>query len=77
MVNLEQLKKAIQDSGITMTALSRKSGVSRETLYNRLRGIGEFTASEIVGVSEALHLSLNERDHIFLAEEVGQNSTAL
>lgn len=77
MVNLEQLKKAIQDSGITMTALSRKSGVSRETLYNRLRGIGEFTASEIVGVSEALHLSLNEREHIFFAEEVEQNSTAL
>ena len=65
MPNIELLKSKISDSGITMVALSKKSGIVRETLYNRLSGIGEFTASEIVGLSEALKLSKGERELIF------------
>lgn len=67
MVNLKKLNETIKESGITMTALSRKSGVSRQTLYNRLDGVGEFTASEIVGVTAALRLSQEERESIFFA----------
>jgi len=67
MVNLKKLDEAIKESGVTMTALSKKSGISRQTLYNRLDGIGEFTASEIVGVTAALRLSKEERESIFFA----------
>ena len=70
MTDLERLKEVIRDSGITMVALAKKSGIVRETLYNRLDGIGEFKASEIVGLSEALHLTKAERDRIFLAGKV-------
>lgn len=70
MTDLERLKEVIRDSGITMVALARKSGIVRETLYNRLDGIGEFKASEIVGLSEALHLTKAERDRIFFCKEV-------
>ena len=66
MPNIGLLKEKIDDSGITMVALSKKSRIDRVTLYNRLAGIGEFTAPEIVGLTNALHLSKTEREEIFL-----------
>lgn len=65
MVDLEKLKNTIDSSGISKTAIARKSGMLRETLYKRLKGRGEFKASEIVGISTALKLSNDERDQIF------------
>lgn len=70
MANLDMLNAAIQDSGMTMKAVAEKSGIVRETLYNRLAGKGEFTASEIVGLTSALRLSKDERDQIFLEEKL-------
>ncbi len=68
--DVERLKKSIRESGMTMKAIAEKAGINRITLYNRLNGVGEFTASEIVGLSDVLHLSRSERDHIFLAEKL-------
>ena len=65
MPNIELLKAKIEDSGITMTALAKKSGMVRGTLYNRLSGMKDFTASEIVGLSNTLKLTKNEREEIF------------
>ncbi len=65
MANIQKLKGYIEQSGMTMVAVSNQSGIKRETLYNRLNGIGEFTASEITGISKCLHLSNAERDDIF------------
>lgn len=70
MVNIELLKDKIDDRGITIVKLSEKSGIDRATLYNRFNGKGEFTASEIVGITDALRLTNNERDSIFLLENV-------
>ena len=70
MVNIELLKDKIEDRGISIVKLSEKSGIDRATLYNRFNGKGEFTASEIVGITDALRLSNNERDSIFLLENV-------
>lgn len=70
MTDMVKLKKAIDDSGMTMTAIAKKGGIARETLYNRLNGIGEFTASEIVGLSYALKLTKRQRDEIFLTEKL-------
>lgn len=65
MADIELLKNKIESSGMTMSSVAKKSGIVRETLYNRLNGIGEFTASEIVGLSKTLRLSVEERDQIF------------
>lgn len=70
MVNMELLKQAIDDSGMTMTAIASKSGMNRVTLYNRLHGIGEVTVSEAVGLANTLHLTEDQRNRIFFAEEV-------
>lgn len=49
------LKAKIKESGIPITFIAKKSGMSRETLYNRLKGKGEFNASET--------LLLRQRNH--------------
>lgn len=66
MPDIKMLKDKITDSGMTVKAVAEKSGILRETLYNRLKGVGEFTASEIVSLSNVLNLSQTERDNIFL-----------
>ena len=70
MVDIEMLKSRISNSGMTMTAIAKKSGIVRETLYNRLNGVGEFTASEIEGLSHALKLTVGQRNNIFFAHKV-------
>lgn len=67
MTNMELLESAISDSGMKMNAVAEKAGIARSTLYNRMNGIGEFTATEIVGLSKALHMTDAERDVIFLS----------
>ncbi len=70
MTDFELLKTKIKESGITMVAIAKKSGILRETLYNRLNGVGDFTASEMVAISQTLGLSDEERDAIFFAKQV-------
>lgn len=65
MADIKLLKERIADSGMTVKAICEKSGILRETFYNRLKG-GEFTASEIVGLTKTLKLSRSDRDKIFL-----------
>lgn len=66
MANLKLLKEKIDDSGMTMVAIAKKTDILRETLYNRLKGKGEFTASEITALTGILNLTRDERDEIFL-----------
>lgn len=66
MADLVKLKSVIDDRGMGLTTIAERSGIKRWTLERRLKGFGEFTASEIVGLSRALRLTRNERDNIFL-----------
>lgn len=70
MTDMELLLSKIKESGMTMVAISEKSGIDRATLYNRFRNRGEFTASEIVSLSNVLRLSKPDRDKIFLSANV-------
>ncbi len=74
MVNYKLLNEKIQDSGMTMVAIAKKSGILRETLYNKLKGIGEFKASEITEISNVLNITTEERDRIFFAKGSELNS---
>lgn len=76
MVDMQLLEKRIEESGMTVVAVAKKSGILRETLYNRLRGVGEFKASEIAGLSNALNLTSKERDQIFFTNNGELNSTS-
>lgn len=70
MTDFDLLKEKIKDSGMTMVAIAKKSGILRETLYNRLNGVGDFTASEMLALSDVLRLSNKERNAIFFARKV-------
>lgn len=66
MADIELLRRKIDDSGMTVTSIAKKSGIVRETLYNRINNKGDFTASEIVSLTNVLNLTKAERDKIFL-----------
>ena len=72
MTNAKLLKEKITASGVTITFLADKLGCSRNRIYSILEG-SECTASAIVGLSEAIHLTKEERDTIFLSEKVIEN----
>ena len=64
-LNTKSLRTAIDESGMTITALAKRMGISRESLYNKIDRKTEFTASEIGIVSDALRLTSESRDAIF------------
>jgi len=70
VINTKLLEKKISDSGMTMVSLAEKTGILRESLYNKLKGNTEFKASEISSLSKVLRLSTRERDAIFFDSQV-------
>lgn len=70
MTNSLMLKEIIEESGISVTAIARKMGITREGLYKKLNNKTEFKASEIVLMQKILSLSNKKRDEIFFAKKV-------
>ena len=64
MFNKELFRKKIRETGVTISFVAEKSGILRETLYNRMAS-GEFKASEITELTKVLRLTKEERDKIF------------
>lgn len=75
MTNTEVLSKEISNSGITITAIAKKLGITREGFYKKLNNETEFKASEISAMQRILNLSNKKRDDIFFAKEVEFKST--
>ncbi len=69
MVNLKLLNEKIDNSGMTKTAIARKMGISRETLYQKTQGESEWTINNMETFSRALHLTEQETKVIFLSSE--------
>lgn len=65
MTNTELLKEAIENSGMSITFIANKIGISREGFYKKMNNLTEFKASEIMALTEILGLSKEERDRIF------------
>lgn len=74
MVNVNKLKEKIQEIGIPIVVLAEKSGISRETLYNRFEKPNSFKASEIHSLTIILGMTQEERDSIFFANDSEYNS---
>lgn len=67
LINKNALKNAIGKSGVSVTFLAEKMGISREGLYKKINGETEFKASEIFDLQKTLHLTNAKRDAIFFA----------
>ena len=70
VTNVTRLREVIDKSGMSIVAISRKIGITREGFYKKLNGETEFKASEIITLSKILGLSKLDRDKIFLPNEV-------
>jgi len=65
LTNTGILKNKIKESGLSITFIARKIGISREYLYQKINGAVEFKQSEIETLKFLLRLSNNEREAIF------------
>lgn len=65
MIDFDLLESIMKQSGATVSTLAKSAGITRETYYNRKKGIGEFTASEIIAITNVLRLTTEEREKIF------------
>ena len=63
--NLFKLNQAIKYSGVKLTVLAYKIGISRTTLWSRLNNHSEFTPEEIKQICNLLHLNEKEKEQIF------------
>ena len=70
MTDLNLLQKAIADSGMSITVIARRSKLSRETFYNKIKGKSEFKVSEMEAVSNVLGLDEKTKSEIFFANRV-------
>lgn len=67
-LNSEMLKDTIADSGITITAIASKMGISRQSLYSKIERKTDFSVSEISKLSAILNLDVQQRDCIFFGD---------
>ena len=70
MTDSTLLNEEIVDSGITITAIARKLGITRDGLYKKINNETEFKASEILSMQKILNLTNKKRDSIFFANKV-------
>ena len=70
LTDSKMLNDEIIDSGMTITAIAKKIGITREGFYKKLNNETEFKASEISTLQKILRLTNKRRDEIFFAKEV-------
>lgn len=56
----EKVGRYVEANGTTMSAVADSLGISRSSLFNKLRGSNEFSLSEAFSLSRMLGLSLDE-----------------
>lgn len=67
MTNTEELLNVIKGSGISITFLAEKLGISRTALYSKINNNVEFRASEISTLCEILGINTKGKEAIFFA----------
>lgn len=68
LTDSKKLSDEITDSGMTITAIAKKIGITREGFYKKLNNETEFKASEISALQKILRLSNKKRDEIFFCK---------
>ena len=75
MTNTLELEAAIARTGIKKEDLVKELNLSRMGLRNKIKGLTEFKASEIMKLTKLLHLTAKEREVIFFKAKVDRLST--
>lgn len=66
MTDTKKLRELIKESGYTYKFLASQVGITRESLYLKIEGKNEFTASQIKALAELLKLTKTQVNDIFL-----------
>ena len=74
-MNYELLRAFIRDSGVKVSFLADKIGISRQALHSKIAGSRPFTQSEIMALKIALHMNDEDFMRIFFAERVPETAT--
>ena len=69
-MNLEYLNDRITLSRIPITAIAEQVGLSRQSLYKKMKGERDFKSSEIEKLCDVLRLTQEEKSLIFFADKV-------
>lgn len=74
-MNNDLLKEVISGSGIKMSFLAEKMGISRQSLHMKLNGERRFDQGEIMSLKTCLHLSDEQFMQIFFNDGVDKLPT--
>lgn len=74
-MNLEYLNDRIALSRIPITAIADGLGLSRQSLYLKMKGEREFKISEVTKLCDLLRLTEEEKTLVFFADRVDKNDT--
>ena len=68
MTNVEMLDSKIKESGLTITFIAAKLGISRQTFYKKKNGDWPFNQYEIEKLCNILNItSLKDKESIFFS----------
>lgn len=74
MTNTTLLKELIKNSGLRMSFIAEKLGISRTALYKKIEGLVQFSGPEIKIMCELLHLKTwGKIKPVFFADDVNKN----
>ncbi|MFI3175416.1 MAG: helix-turn-helix transcriptional regulator [Bacillota bacterium] len=69
-MNLFALTLKMKQMEISVSALSKLTGIGKQSLYNKMNGKTAFTQGDIVKLVDVLHLDREAIRFIFFADEV-------
>lgn len=74
MTNTKLLEKLIKDSGLKLSFIAEKLGITRQALYKKINGRAQFTGPEIKIMCELLKLKTWAKiKPVFFADNVDKN----
>ncbi len=76
-MNNELLREVIKDSGVKVTALADKIGISRQSLTMKTNGERSFDQGEIMAIKTNLHLTDEQFMQIFFNDDVDRLPTGV
>lgn len=75
MTNTALLEQLIKDSGLKLSFIAAKLGITRQALYKKINGLVQFTGPEIKIMCELLNLKTWVKiKPVFFADEVNKNA---
>lgn len=74
MTNTALLEKLIKDSGLKLSFIAEKVGITRQALHRKIKGLVQFTGPEIKVLCELLNLQdWAKIEPVFFADNVDKN----